>query len=71
MGSSSIAYLLAGNPGVPISGGAEHEVVEYGGVRRDADAAAHHHGHLELVPVLVAAAERTLDPKWTMELVVL
>ena len=54
-----------GNPELsldqPVGGGSEDEVVEDGGVRSDADAAADHHGHLELVPVLVAAAERALD----------
>lgn len=55
-------YLLAGDAGVSVGGGAEHEVVEDGGVGRDADTAAHHHRHLELVPVLIATSERTLDP---------
>ena len=44
--------LLAGDARVAVGGGAEDEVVEDGGVGRHADAAAHHHGDLELVPVL-------------------
>jgi len=54
-------YLLAGDPGVPIGGGAEDQIVEDGGVGRDSDAAAHHHRDLELVPVLVAAPVRTFQ----------
>ena len=55
-----IGYLFAGDARVAVGGGAEDEVVEDGGVGRDADAAADHDGHLELVPVLVAAPERSL-----------
>ena len=44
--------LLAGDARVAVGGGAEDEVVEDGGVRSDADPAAHHHGNFELVPVL-------------------
>ena len=54
--------LLARHARVSVGRGPEHEVVEDGGVGRDPDTAAHHHRHLELVPVLVAAAVRTLDP---------
>ncbi len=53
--------LLARHPRVSVGGGAKDEVVEDGGVGRDADAAADHDGHLKLVPVLVSAAERALD----------
>ena len=54
--------LLARHARVSVGRGSEHKVVEDGGVGRDPDTAAHHHRHLELVPVLVAAAVRTLDP---------
>ena len=56
-----IGYLFAGDARVAVGGGAEDEVVEDGGVGRDADAAADHDGHLELVPVLVAAAEGSVQ----------
>lgn len=58
----NFVYLLAGYSGVSIGGCSEDEVVEYGSVGRHPDATAHHHCHLELVPVLVTAAEWTLDP---------
>ena len=44
--------LLAGDARVAVGGGAEDEVVEDGGVGRDADAGADHHRNLELVPIL-------------------
>ena len=44
--------LLAGYARVPVGGRAEDEVVEDGGVWRDADPPAHHDGNFELVPVL-------------------
>lgn len=53
-------YLFTSDPGIAIGGGAKDQVVKDGGVRRDADAAAHHHRHLELVPVLVATTKWTL-----------
>ena len=53
--------LLARHARVPVGRGPEHEVVEDGGVGRDPDAGADHDGHLELVPVLVAAPEGSLD----------
>ena len=53
--------LLAGHARVSVGRGPEHEVVEDGGVGRDPDAGADHDGHLELVPVLVAAPEGSLD----------
>ena len=45
----------------PVCARSEDQIVEYGGVGRDPDAAAHHDGHLELVPVLVPTAERAFD----------
>jgi hypothetical protein len=64
--------LFAGHAGVAIRRGAEDQVVEDGGVGGDADAAADHHRHLELVPVLVAAAEGALDADlWRVVLVLL
>lgn len=56
-------YLFTGDSWVSVGGGSKHEVVKYRGVGRDSDTAAHHHCHLELVPVLVATTEWTLDPK--------
>ena len=53
--------LLAGHPWVPVRRRAEHQVVEHAGVRGDTDATSHNDGHLELVPVLVAAAEGSFD----------
>ena len=44
--------LLAGDARVAVGGGAEDEVVQDGGVGRDADPSAHHDGNFELVPVL-------------------
>ena len=44
--------LLARHARVSVGRGPEHEVVEDGGVGRHSDPAAHHHCHLELVPVL-------------------
>ena len=54
-------YLFTRDPRISVCGRAKHKVVEDGSVRGDADAAAHHDSDLELVPVLVAAPERTLD----------
>ena len=54
--------LFARDTRIPIRRGAEHQVVQDGGVRGHPDAAAHHDGHLELVPVLIATSEGTLDP---------
>ena len=54
-------YLFTRHSRISVCGRAEHKVVEDGSVRGDADAAAHHDSDLELVPVLVAAPERTLD----------
>jgi len=53
--------LFTGNAGVTIGGGTKDQIVEDGGVGGHPDAPAHHDGHLELVPVLVTAAERTFD----------
>ena len=53
--------LFTGNAGVTIGGGTKDQIVEDGGVGGHPDAPAHHDGHLELVPVLVAAAERTFN----------
>jgi hypothetical protein len=53
-------HLFARDAGVPVGGGAKYEVVEDGGVGGDADASADHDCNLELVPVLVTAAKRTL-----------
>ena len=53
--------LFTGNAGGTISRGTKDPIVEDGGVGGHPDAPAHHDGHLELVPVLVAAAERTFD----------
>ena len=53
--------FFAGHPRVAIGGGAENQVVQYWSVGRDADAPAHHHRHLELVPVLVPASKGTLN----------
>ena len=53
--------LFTGNAGVTIGGGTKDQIVEDGGVGGHPDAPAHHDGYLELVPVLVAAAERTFD----------
>jgi len=54
-------HLLAGHARVSVGTGAKDQIVENGGVRGDPDAAADHHGHLELVPVLVAASKWSLD----------
>lgn len=59
---SSCAHLLTRDSRIPVGGRAEHEVVQHGGVRSDADTTAHHHRDLELVPVLIPAAERALYP---------
>ena len=53
--------LFTGNAGVTIGGGTKDQIVEDRGVGGHPDAPAHHDGYLELVPVLVAAAERTFD----------
>ena len=44
--------LLARHPRVSVGRGPEHQVVEDGGVGRDADAGPDHHRNLELVPIL-------------------
>ena len=68
--SWSYAHLFARHSWVSISGGAEDEVVEYGGVGGDADAGADHHRHLELVPILwrinSSAVRNTLSTFWEL-----
>lgn len=54
-------HLLTRNPRVAVRRRSEDQVVEDGGVGRDSDASADHHRDLELVPVLVAAAEGTFQ----------
>lgn len=61
-GGSRHPHLLARDSGVSVGGRAEDQVVEDGRVRSHADSSAHHHRDLELVPVLVAASERTFQP---------
>jgi len=53
--------FFARNARVPVGGGAKHQIVEDGGVWGHADTPAHHHCHLEFVPVLVSAAKWSLD----------
>ena len=48
----NLDYLFARHSGVSVGRRAEDEVVEDGGVGRDADAGADHHRNLELVPIL-------------------
>ena len=53
--------LLAGDARVAVGRRAKHQIVEDGRVGRHSDASAHHHGHFELVPVLIAAAKRAVQ----------
>ena len=53
--------FLASYARVPVGGCTEHQVVEDGGVGRDADASAHHDGHFEFVPVLISATEGAIQ----------
>lgn len=46
---------------LPVGGRAEHQIVKNGGIRRDTNAASNHHGHFELVPILVAASKGTFN----------
>ena len=46
--------FLAGHAGVSVGGGAEHQIVQDRSVGSDSNTSAHHHGHLELVPILVS-----------------
>ena len=46
--------FLARHPGVSVGGGSEHEIVQDGSVGSDSNTSTHHHGHLELVPILVS-----------------
>jgi hypothetical protein len=46
---------------LPVGGCSKDQIVEDGCVGGDPDAAAHHDCHLELVPVLIAAAEGSLN----------
>ncbi len=46
---------------LPVGGCSKDQIVEDGRVGGDPDAAAHHDRHLELVPVLIAAAEGSLN----------
>ena len=54
--------LLTSYPRVAIGGGTEYQVVEDRGVGGDTDTPAYHNGYLKLVPILVTAPERTLNP---------
>jgi hypothetical protein len=58
---SEIFSFLHVRPLLPIGGRSKDQIVEDGCVGGDPDAAAHHDRHLELVPVLVAAAEGSLN----------
>lgn len=54
-------HLLTGYARVAIGAGPKDQVVENGRVRGHPDATAHHDGHFELVPVLIAAPEGSFD----------
>lgn len=56
-----VAYFFTRHSGIAVGRRAEHQIVEDGRVRGDAYAASDHDRHLELVPVLVSAAERSLE----------
>lgn len=62
-GVADSPYLFTGDSWVSVGRRAEDQVIKDGGVRCDADTATHHHRYLELVPILIAAAEWTLDSK--------
>lgn len=53
--------LLTSDTGVSVGAGAEHQIIEDGSVRSDTDTTANHNSHLELVPVLIAAAEGSFN----------
>ena len=54
--------LLTSYPRVAVGGGTEYQVVEDRGVGGHTDTPAYHNGYLKLVPILVTAPKRTLDP---------
>lgn len=53
-------YFFASNTRVSISGSSEHKIVQDRRIRRYSNSSADHNSNLELVPVLIAASERSL-----------
>jgi hypothetical protein len=63
--------LFARHTRIAISRGSKDQIVQNGCIRSDTNATANHDSHFELVPVLVATTERTLNPDFRRVLLVL